>query len=101
MLFRSVRFVLGYLGGVRAPRDAVASVEGLPPLRPLESDRTGPIFEGGRLVLTAASGIPRAEIRFSLPQSGRRLWQRRPIDAVVVTDPESALSQLLATTQRD
>lgn len=95
---QEVRLVLGYLGEVRAPRSAVVSVECLPPLRPIESDRTGPVFDGDRLVLTAAGGIPRVEIRLVPPQLGRRLWQRRLIDAVVVTDPESALPRLLTQT---
>jgi hypothetical protein len=83
-----LRLVLGHLGQICVPRSAVGAVIELPALRAQDSHLTGPTLVGETLNLAAATGMPRVEVSFVEPIIGRRLWQRRRVLAVVVTDPE-------------
>jgi hypothetical protein len=92
-----VRLVLGHLGAMTVSRDDILEVVELPPLTPLESDRTGPTFIEGTLNLVAAQGICRIHIRMRQPQRGRRLWQRRLVTVVEAGDPERLIAEALRT----
>jgi hypothetical protein len=92
---RQARFVLGWLGVVTVPLSSILDVSELLPLTPMESDRTGPAFDGPHLNLVAAQGLSRVRITFVAPTRGRRLWQNRLVTSVDVSDPDRRLTAAL------
>jgi hypothetical protein len=89
-----LRLVLGHLGQICVPRSAVEAVIELPVLRAQDFHLTGPTVVGETLNLAAATGLPRVEVSFVEPIIGRRLWQRRRVRAVIVTDPERLIPRM-------
>jgi hypothetical protein len=92
---RQARLVLGWLGDVTVPLSSILAVSELSPLTPMESDRTGPVFDGPILNLVAAQGLSRVCITFIAPIRGRRLWQNRAVTSVEVCDPDHRLATAL------
>jgi hypothetical protein len=89
------RFVLGWLGVATVPLSSILDISELQPLTPMESDRTGPVFDGPHLNLVAAQGLSRVRITFVTPTRGRRLWQNRSVTSLDVSDPDRRLAAAL------
>lgn len=90
--------VLGYLGCITIPRHAVQDVRSLGGLEAARADQTGPQWSNDALLLVAGTGIPRVEVLLDRPIRGRRLWQRRAVTRVEVSDIDAGLADALRTT---
>jgi hypothetical protein len=90
-----VLLVLGYLAQIRVPSSAMSQVAPLPALTGRDADRTGPTLVDGVLNLVAAPGVGRVQVTVDPPVKGRRLWQRREVVTVEVSDESGDLAALL------
>jgi len=82
---RGALLVLGFLAGIVVPLQAVSAVEPLPPLQPVDVDGVGPSYADGRLVLTAATDVPRVRVALREPVRGRELWRHHEVTEIVVS----------------
>lgn len=82
---RDARLSLGLLGAIAVPLAAVVEVVALPPLAAVEEDATGPRIDGGTLVLTSATGLPRVRLVLARSLAGRLLLRRCEATEVVVS----------------
>ncbi len=77
--------VVALVAGIVVPLQAVSAVEPLPPLQPVDVDGVGPSYADGRLVLTAATDVPRVRVALREPVRGRELWRHHEVTEIVVS----------------